>query len=81
MIFVLAGVAWGILMSLLHFYARSLGWWWLVAAPALLVAALAGAWLLHELLAGIEWLMFCFRRCPCCLSRRWSWGFTQGFGL
>lgn len=81
MIMGLAGVAGGLLFSLLRFCTTSLGWWWVLAAPLLLVASFFGAWLLHGLLAGIEWLLFCFRRCPNCRSRRWSWGFTQGFGL
>lgn len=81
MIMVLTGVAGGLLLFLLRFYTTSLGWWWLLAAPLLVVASFVGSWLLHELLAGIEWLLFCFRRCPNCRFRRWSWGFTQGFGL
>jgi hypothetical protein len=81
MIFTLAGVAGGLLTALLRSYTASLGWWWLIAGPLLIVASFVGAWLLHELLAGVEWLIFCLRRCPSCRARRWSWGFTQGFGL
>jgi hypothetical protein len=29
----------------------------------------------------VEYLAFARRRCPTCGARRWSWGFTRGFGL
>ena len=57
------------------------GWWWLLAIPLILVLSIVAACLLNLLLEGLEWLVFCRRRCPSCGARRWSWGFTRGFGL
>ena len=57
-------------------------WWaWFLLIPAFLVVAVLGMWLLDKLFSGIEWLAFSRRRCPRCGKRRWSWGFTRGFGL
>lgn len=62
-----------------------LGWWKLLAFPiaaaVALIAAVIGGLLLNCVLEFIEWLAFCLRKCPKCGSRRWSWGFTRGFGL
>lgn len=83
MMVVLASIAGGLFLWLMRLLTPllPLGWWWLLAAPLLLVAAVFGSLLFDALLAGIEWLLFCLRRCPTCGARRWSWGFTQGFGL
>ena len=60
----------------------SLPWWaWLLIVPGGLVVAVIGGILLDLLLQAVEWLLFAFRRCPRCRARRWSWGFTGGFGL
>lgn len=56
-------------------------WWWLLAVPLVLLLSLPAAYLLNLILETIEWLLFCWRRCERCGKRRWSWGFTQGFGL
>ena len=60
-------------------------WWvWVVGVVGVLIcfaAIVAGAIGLHYVLAAIEYLATARRRCPSCGSRRWSWGFTRGFGL
>jgi hypothetical protein len=62
-----------------------LGWWKLLAIPVAaiisLVAAVIGGLLLNYVFEFVEWLVYCRRKCPKCGSRRWSWGFTRGFGL
>lgn len=91
---VLPGVSCGILMLLemgvatllISFVARALlpddlGWWWLLIAPVLFVLALPAGYLVAVALAALEWLVFSLRRCPRCGARRWSFGFTEGFGL
>lgn len=75
-------IAGGFILAILpKFFPNGLGWWWLLAAPGVLLLSLVAAFLLSLLLEGLEWLAFCLRRCPSCGARNWSWGFTQGFGL
>ena len=65
--------------------AAELGWWNLLAFPLALVLGLVlafiGGLVLNYILEFFEWFVFCRRKCPKCGSRRWSWGFTRGFGL
>jgi hypothetical protein len=57
-------------------------WWsWLLIVPGTLIVTVIGALLLKLLFETIEWLLFAARRCRRCGARRWSWGFTKGFGL
>jgi hypothetical protein len=78
----LASVAGAIIVVLTQkAFLSNLGWRWILAAPLLLIASFAGALLLNLLLEGLEWLAFCLRKCPSCGGRKWSWGFTRGFGL
>jgi hypothetical protein len=63
------------------FFPEGLGWWWLIGAPVLLALAVPVAIILNWLLELAEWLAFCWRRCPLCGKRKWSWGFFEGFGL
>jgi len=57
--------------------------WWLfvVGLPVVLGIAICSAWLLDLLLRWIEYVAFFRRKCPACSGRRWSRGFTRGFGL
>ena len=57
------------------------GWAWLLIIPAAVGAAVLIAAALDKIFALAEWLLFAGRRCPGCGSRRWSRGFTRGFGL
>jgi len=61
------------------------GWWNLLVVPLSLVigfvGAFVGAMILNAILELIEYLAFAFRKCPQCGARRWSWGYTRGFGL
>jgi hypothetical protein len=76
------GLAIGLLLSVVRWlFPNGLGWWWLLAGPLLWLVALPLGLLLHPVLAAFEWLAFCWRRCPQCGERAWSWGFTRGFGL
>ena len=57
------------------------GWWWLLITP---VSIVVGFGLLMPVAIAIEWMewfAFCRRRCPACGHRRWSHGYTRGFGL
>lgn len=57
-------------------------WWaWVIAIPATLLLGCAGAMALHYIMAFAEWATFARRRCPACGARRWSWGYSRGFGL
>src|SRR6185295_3549655 len=57
---------------------RIWGWWSLIVpVPMIFLALLA----VHFVPWTIEYLMICWRRCPECGERRWSYPFTQGFGL
>ena len=62
-----------------------LGWWNLLVVPVAMlvgfVLAFIGAILLNYVFEFIEYLAFCLRKCPKCGSRKWSWGYTRGFGL
>lgn len=63
-------------------HAGPLPWWaWFAIVPLGLVCAVIGAMVLNVLFQAVEWLAFALRRCPRCGKRRWSWGFTRGFGL
>jgi hypothetical protein len=61
-------------------------WWvWIVLLPISLAITLAVFVLvaagIHHVLRLVERLAFIRRRCPACGSRKWSRGFTSGFGL
>lgn len=62
-----------------------LGWWNLLVVPLSLVLCLVGAFIgavvLNYILEAIEYLVVVLRKCPKCGARRWTWGFTRGFGL
>ena len=57
-------------------------WWVDVSAYVIgFVLIVACAWAVNFALESAEWLLFARRRCPECGGRRWSRGFTRGFGL
>lgn len=56
-------------------------WWWVVVCPVGVVLFLSVGAVVKFTLELIEWLLTRRRRCPTCGARRWSWGFTRGFGL
>ena len=62
-----------------------LGWWNLLVIPLAMVigigATLVVTYTFKFFLETIEYIAYCRRRCPECGARRWSWGFTRGFGL
>jgi len=62
-----------------------LGWWNLLVIPigfaGLFIAAFIGGLILSYVLECSEWIAYCLRKCPKCGFRKWSWGFTCGFGL
>lgn len=62
-----------------------LGWWNVLVIPLAGVVGLVGAFigsiLLNYVLEFIEYVAFMWRKCPKCGARRWSWGYTRGFGL
>jgi hypothetical protein len=56
-------------------------WVGAAAVAAGLALVLAGAAAVKGVLELAEYLAFVRRRCPGCGRRRWSWGFTRGFGV
>ena len=64
------GIAIGFCLS------RESAWWWL-GSPVIAFGLLL---LLIYLPQLIEFLLIHVFRCPACGARRWSWGFTKGFG-
>lgn len=57
-------------------------WWAEFGSPVLvLVLGIVGAIAINLVLQLVEYLAFVWRKCPGCGARRWSWGFTRGFGL
>ena len=64
------------LMSLVGW--QRLGWWSLILAlPVFVLATLA----IHYVPLTLEYLWICWRKCPNCGRRKWSYPFTEGFGL
>ena len=62
-----------------------LGWWSILVVPLAMVLGFVVicvcVLILNALLELMEYLAYVLRRCPKCGRRRWSWGFTRGFGL
>lgn len=56
--------------------------WWVAALAVVLglVVVVVGMAVVNFGLGLAEWLAFARRPCPACGARRWSWGFTRGFG-
>lgn len=50
-------------------------------AVALIAGAVVGVFAVHFLPWTAEWLIAMCRRCPECGARKWSYPFTEGFGL
>jgi hypothetical protein len=57
------------------------GWWWLLISPVMLIVGLLSIIPVAYVMAAIEWSLFALRSCPRCGARRWSRGYTKGFGL
>lgn len=57
-------------------------WWVGVFAVVVgLVLVVVGMVVINFMLELAEWLVYSRRRCPMCGARRWSRGFSKGFGL
>jgi uncharacterized protein (DUF983 family) len=59
-------------------------WGWLsllVPAPVFAAIFLVAACAVHYLPWTLEYLLVCWRKCPKCGKCRWSYPFTEGFGL
>ena len=52
-----------------------------LAAVVVLIGTILGVIVLNFVLELLEYLAFVRRKCPVCGARRWSWGYTRGFGL
>ena len=82
LLFLLMGIAAGLLAFILpKGFIQGLGGWKWLAIPILPVAVFLIAFIMNLVLEAIEWLAYCRRKCPQCGCRRWTWGFTEGFGL
>ncbi len=58
------GVALGLLLPVTkRFFPEGLGLWWLIAAPAILIASFVGAMLIEWFLELLEWLVYVRRSC------------------
>ena len=51
---------------------------WIVVVP---IMGFVGMILIHLIPWSVEWLLAMCHRCPECGSRKWSFPFTEGFGL
>ncbi len=60
-------------------------WFWLIWMPVSFAVgvtlAVLGMGVLKRTFELLEYLAICCRSCPRCGGRRWSWGFTRGYGL
>jgi hypothetical protein len=57
-------------------------WWlWVISFVVALPLFVLSIYVTKYVLEAIEYVAFAWRRCPNCKARRWSWGFTEGFGL
>ena len=75
------GVAGGITIAATEVMWSHWGWVSLVlAVPLFLLLVVAGVLALHYIPCTIEYLLFCWRKCPRCGKRRWSFPFVEGFG-
>lgn len=54
---------------------------WLILVPLSVLGTFLGGLFLHLVFSTIEYLAFARRKCPQCGNRRWTWGYTDGFGL
>ena len=53
----------------------------LVPVPLFLVTSVPLIVIFNCTLEFIDWVVALLKRCPKCHRRRWSWGYTRGFGL
>ncbi len=87
-------VSLGIMIATVHGFKACLGippapadqagppwWFFVISIPVSFALALGGAAILDAVLTRIEYVVFFRRKCPVCGGRRWSRGFTRGFGL
>ena len=57
-------------------------WWlWVILVPASIVFLVLLTVAMNWFLELLEYLAYAGRKCPKCGKRKWSWGFTKGFGL
>ena len=59
-------------------------WGWLsllLPLPVFAATFFVGAFAVHYVPWTLEYLLVCWRKCPECGARRWSYPFTEGFGL
>ncbi len=57
------------------------GWWWLLIGPVVFVLCFLLVPVVALLLNYAEWCLISLKRCPHCKARKWSRGYTKGFGL
>ena len=82
LLIVYMGLAFAPLLTIMRLiFPEGLGWWWLLGGPALFATSLIMSFFIGFCVELIEWLLFCCRKCSICGKRKWSWGYTQGFGL
>jgi hypothetical protein len=82
LIVVMQSIAIGLLLPIVaHVFPDGLGSWWLLAGPLLFLLSIPLGLLLYSMIMLFEWLAYCWKRCPTCGARKWSWGFTRGFGI
>ncbi len=72
----------GLLIATDIFFPDGLGWWWLLAAPAIFAFALFPcSFILHLVVCTLEWMLISVFPCRECGSHWFSFGRTYGFGL
>ncbi len=56
-------------------------WFWVIFAPVGFILVVVGGATIHALLRAVEYLIVRRKPCPACGAKKWSWGYTAGFGL
>ena len=62
-------------------FPNGLGLWWFLGVPVVLILSILGGLAINYILEFAEWSLIYLHPCPSCRRRKWSWGFTRGFGL
>lgn len=76
------GLAMGVAAAMARWLFGSLGWWsWPTGILAGLILGVPLGLCFIYTSQALEWALAHLKRCPQCQRRRWSWGYTKGFGL
>ena len=57
------------------------GWWWVLIVPLMIIVSFVLISPVAYFFEFLEYLVLALRKCRRCGARRWSRGYTKGFGL